>query len=121
MKTQHSEEARVLGSAIRASRDAKRIPREKLAGALGISQEQLRRIETGNSYPSFELLFNIAAALNEAPSKLLRATDGIVKSTRSGVAQLAARLTVNQQSTGRPGLMDLRFPPRLAIGTAAFS
>jgi transcriptional regulator with XRE-family HTH domain len=96
VKPTKAEEAIALGAAIRARRIERGLVQHDLALLVGIQKEQIRKIESGESYCSMSTLWELAMALKCSPSALIKPVDAIVKTKHpSGVAQLAARLTVN--------------------------
>lgn len=59
--------ARLFGQRIRAVRTALRLRQEQVADRAGIDAKHLGRIERGEKNPSFELIFDLAKAMNVAP------------------------------------------------------
>jgi transcriptional regulator with XRE-family HTH domain len=99
-KVSKAEEAVIIGAAIKAQRNKKGLVQDDLALLVGLRKEQIRKIEAGESYPGWPTLFSISKALGCPPSALIKPVDAIVKTKPlSGVAQLAARLTVNHYAT----------------------
>lgn len=59
------------GMRIKHFRNLKKLSQEQLAEKLGVSQEYLARIETGNKIPSLELFVSIANTLETSADHLL--------------------------------------------------
>ena len=59
------------GMRIKHFRNLKKLSQEQLAEKLGVSQEHLARIETGNKIPSLELFVSIANMLETSADHLL--------------------------------------------------
>ena len=59
------------GMRIKHFRNLKKLSQEQLAEKLGVSQEHLARIETGNKIPSLELFVSIANTLETSADHLL--------------------------------------------------
>jgi len=64
-----------IGQRIRKAREAKGITQVELARTIGISPQQMYRIETGRSNPSFKTLSLIAKALGISEEELLKSED----------------------------------------------
>lgn len=62
--------AKLFGQRIRAVRTALRLRQEQVADRAGIDAKHLGRIERGEKKPSFELIFDLAKAMNVAPLAL---------------------------------------------------
>lgn len=60
-----------LGRRIQKLRNEAGVTQEELANKVERSSEQISNIERGKSWPSFELIFDIAEALNVSPAKFL--------------------------------------------------
>lgn len=60
-----------LGSKLRELRVAKRLTQESLADAIGKTVEHISLVERGKRSPSFEILLDLAQALDVSPSVLL--------------------------------------------------
>jgi transcriptional regulator with XRE-family HTH domain len=58
-----------LGKRIQKLRNEAGVTQEELANKVERSSEQISNIERGKSWPSFELIFEIAEALNVSPAK----------------------------------------------------
>jgi transcriptional regulator with XRE-family HTH domain len=61
-----------LGKTIQKLRQDAKLSQEALAHELGITRNQVHRIEIGQSYPKFSTLVNIAVALKLQPDYIIR-------------------------------------------------
>lgn len=68
-----SSEAETLGRRIRDLRESRRMTQSGLAGATGIAQSELSRMELGRRIPHIPHLAAISRALGTTPDGLLRA------------------------------------------------
>lgn len=67
-----------IGKYIKARRLNKGYTQEYLAGEIGIAQEYLSQIETGKRNPTYDLLFNLARALDTVPSQISKEVENEV-------------------------------------------
>jgi transcriptional regulator with XRE-family HTH domain len=62
----------IVGKAIKHFRRRAGLTQDQLADLVGVTREQIRRIEAGTSFPGFGTFFAIAETLGVAPTSLLR-------------------------------------------------
>ena len=61
----------VFGPVLRQVRISKNMTQEVLGGLTGVSSPYICMLESGHNYPSLEMIFQLAAALEIRPSELL--------------------------------------------------
>ena len=66
------EALRALGDALRQTRQEHGIDVEQLAATTGISPDEIRAIEAGGTDLPYDLLWQLASALDTPPSQILR-------------------------------------------------
>jgi transcriptional regulator with XRE-family HTH domain len=86
----------VIGARIRMLRKMRGMSQPELAGAIGLSFQQVQRYETGESALSVSLMAKVARALGVAPTDLLEAVLQGVATGEDVFAELKA-----------PGALDL--------------
>jgi len=62
----------VFGPVLRQLRTDKGMTQEVLGGLVGVSSPYISMMESGHNYPSLEMIFQLAAALEICPSEILK-------------------------------------------------
>ena len=62
----------VFGPVLRQLRIDKNMTQEVLGGLVGVSSPYISMMESGHNYPSLEMIFQLAVALEIRPSGILR-------------------------------------------------
>lgn len=68
---------RTLGGTLKRVREANGLTQEQVAFTAGVHETYLRRVETGRTNPSAEVLIRLCNSLNIAPSALLAEVESI--------------------------------------------
>ena len=64
-----------FGPVLRQFRQGKNMSQEVLSGLVGVSTPYISMLESGHNFPSLEMIFQIAVALNVRPSEILAAME----------------------------------------------
>jgi transcriptional regulator with XRE-family HTH domain len=103
---QQDHELLALGQTIKQVRQRQGTSTHKLAAAAGIEQQQIEKLETGELDPTYDLLLDLAEALDvELPALVIHAEELTDPLPRCGSVQLSSsivRSTGEVETTPRP-------------------
>ena len=85
-------DSKAYGRRLKQLRRQHHITQEKLAAALGITDVHLRRIESGSSVGSMELVIEMAEYFDTSLDYLLLGKDGTAHRSRKDILSLAMEL-----------------------------